>query len=577
MNTAICRVPALSLAVAILFTIAYPLSAQQPGTNPQPPPDVPPTPGIDIQARGPIHEAFAQPTDATPQLGPTIPRQPPDPIPEVPPDEKPAAAGVEWIPGYWAWDDERQDFLWVSGCWRVPPPDRRWVPGYWNQVEGGWQWVSGFWAPLDQQELPYLPEAPPPSLDSGPSVPAPDDNSIYVPGSWIYRETRYLWRPGFWIGAQPGYVWTPASYCATPSGYLFVDGYWDRCLEDRGLLFAPVCFTQPLWQNPGWAYQPNYCIGTDGLLASLFVRPRWGHYYFGDYYGNAYLGAGYRPWFGSTARYHDGLFNYYRWAHRGNPGWDRGLGETYRGRLAGTLPRPARTFVAQQTLIRNLSARQQTVGINSLHTVRPLGEFRNQTNLRLTRINQTQIMESRRIAQLHHAAGQARAGFEATRGHQAGRPTALPLARVSAVRAPAGPRTIAAPAQPRVAQAPRTALSRPQAGARPLTASRSVPRVSSRPGAVASRPIAPTPGARSPATVAQPRVTPRTTPAVPRVAPGRATPATRPSPAPRAAAPSRPAVRPAPTTPQAPRSVARPAPAASRPAVTAPRQIAPAA
>ena len=50
---------------------------------------------------------------------------------------------MAWIPGYWAWDDERTDFLWVSGIWRALPPGRQWVPGYWGRSGQGAQWTSG--------------------------------------------------------------------------------------------------------------------------------------------------------------------------------------------------------------------------------------------------------------------------------------------------------------------------------------------------------------------------------------------------------------------------------------------------
>src|SRR3954465_10035778 len=30
--------------------------------------------GIDVQTRGPLHEAYAQPSDSTPQVGPVVPR-----------------------------------------------------------------------------------------------------------------------------------------------------------------------------------------------------------------------------------------------------------------------------------------------------------------------------------------------------------------------------------------------------------------------------------------------------------------------------------------------------------------------
>ena len=54
-----------------------------------------------------------------------------------------------------------------------------------------------------------------------------------IPGVWIPRDTRFVWRPGFWRPFRPGYVWAPASYAWTPGGYVFVDGYWDYPLADR--------------------------------------------------------------------------------------------------------------------------------------------------------------------------------------------------------------------------------------------------------------------------------------------------------------------------------------------------------
>src|SRR5262249_14934551 len=157
-------------------------------------------------------------------------KKPPAPIDELPPDQKPEGVNVIWIPGYWAWDDEAADFLWVSGVWRNLPPGRQWVPGYWSEAEGGWQWVPGYWAEQGQQESQFLP-TPPPSIDAGPSSPAPGDDSAYVPGCWIWRQTRFFWRPGFWVTYQPGYVWVPGCYRWTPSGYIFIEGHWDYMLR----------------------------------------------------------------------------------------------------------------------------------------------------------------------------------------------------------------------------------------------------------------------------------------------------------------------------------------------------------
>ena len=80
-----------------------------------------------------------------------VPKQPPPAVPELPPDEQPQGKDVQWMPGYWAWDADKSDFLWVSGFWRDTPPSRQYVPGYWTSTPEGWRWVQGFWA-ADQQD-----------------------------------------------------------------------------------------------------------------------------------------------------------------------------------------------------------------------------------------------------------------------------------------------------------------------------------------------------------------------------------------------------------------------------------------
>src|SRR5438045_2840818 len=84
---------------------------------------------VEVLTRGPIHEAFAFSVAVESKPGPIVTKTPPQPLEELPPDEKPEGEDVQWIPGYWFWDDERSDFIWVSGSWRVPPPNMQWVPG----------------------------------------------------------------------------------------------------------------------------------------------------------------------------------------------------------------------------------------------------------------------------------------------------------------------------------------------------------------------------------------------------------------------------------------------------------------
>src|SRR5207302_1673977 len=136
------------LTIIVMFGQAQPA----PDESAQPP-------GVDVQARGPVHEAFAEPISDQPKQG--------------------------------------------TGVTKEPPP---------------------------------------PTVEAGPSVPAPDPSSTYVGGCWIYAGANYRWRPGHWIAYRPGWVWIPAHYIWTPVGCVFVDGYWDYPLDARGLLFAPVRF-----------------------------------------------------------------------------------------------------------------------------------------------------------------------------------------------------------------------------------------------------------------------------------------------------------------------------------------------
>ncbi len=361
-----------SLFIALTSLVVLGLSLSPVAGQP-PAPAAPAEEGIDVQTRGPVHEAFAQPYRPDAQPASVVPRQPPPPVPEQPPEQKPPGDNVQWIPGYWSWDAERNDFTWVSGCWRVPPPGRQWVPGSWSQADGGWRWTPGSWAAANQQPTIYQ-EAPPASLENGPSIPAPNANSFYVPGCWVNRDNRYLWRPGFWQAFQPGWVWTDAQYTWTPRGCVFTDGYWDYGLEDRGLLFAPVAFTQPLWQTPGWSYRPGFAVALDGLLGSLFAGPRDGHYYFGDYYGARYRRAGFRPWHLARSHVRDSLFDYYRWRHRGDRGWYAGIVNRYRGRLQGTLPRPPRTFAEQTSLFRHGQGARDLSRLRMVTSVQSLRE-----------------------------------------------------------------------------------------------------------------------------------------------------------------------------------------------------------
>jgi hypothetical protein len=313
--------------------------------------------GAQVLTTGPVHEAFAEPVVYDPKPGPVVPKAPPQPIQELPPDQKPAGDNVQWIPGYWAWDEGRQDFLWVSGIWRDIPPGRQWTPGYWNQVPNGYQWVPGAWTPLSQGQAQYLP-APPPSLEAGPNTPPPSDNVVWMPGSWVWQNNQYLWQPGFWGPFQQNWTWMPAHYVWTPNGYLYVNGYWDYPFTQRGTMFAPVYFNQPIYSQPNFLYSPTIGLLGASLLSNLFVRPLYHQYYFGNYYAPSYFQSGIYPWYAfHQSRYgYDPLFSYYNaYYSRTDPRWSERLYHDYRYRVENPQARPPRTYAEQVRLERNLS------------------------------------------------------------------------------------------------------------------------------------------------------------------------------------------------------------------------------
>ena len=110
---------------------------------------------------------------------------------------------------------------------------------------------------------------------------------------------------------------------------MFVEGHWDYPLEQRGLLFCPVYYRQPMYLQAGYAYQPAAVVNVDALTFHFFCWLRYRHYCFGDFYGASYAQAGIVPWFELRVGY-DPLFTYYHWYYRrSDPNWDMKLRQWY--------------------------------------------------------------------------------------------------------------------------------------------------------------------------------------------------------------------------------------------------------
>jgi hypothetical protein len=322
-----CAVGFLTRVAAAAFLLSAAARAEEPRGVPTAP-VAPTTGGVDVMTRGPIHEAFAQPISTGDVKQLAVPKRPPEAIEEIPPDAKPADENAMWIGGYWAWNDDRKDFDWVSGVWRVPPPGQRWVAGYWTPAQGGYSWVAGFWNSETTEDVAYYPE-PPASMEEGPTSAAPSANYVWIAGCWRWVNSRYAWQPGHWVVGQQGWVWVPTSYCWSPRGWILCNGYWDYGFDRRGLLFAPVYFTGPIYQRPGYVFSPTIVLDPGLLTNYMFVRPGYCHYYFGDYYANTYSGLGIYPWFavGNYRGYaYDPLFSYYRWRNESrDPNWVKNM------------------------------------------------------------------------------------------------------------------------------------------------------------------------------------------------------------------------------------------------------------
>lgn len=309
---------------------------------------------IEVQTRGPVHEAFADLIAFDAEPGPDVGREPPPAIEEIAPDQRPEGDEATWIAGYWAWDDDEDGFLWVSGVWRVPPPGHTWVPGYWHRSTSGWRWVQGIWTENEgaaDAEVTYL-AAPPESLEAGPSSPPPSEAYFWAPGCWTWMASRYAWRPGSWIVADPDWMWIPSCYQWTPCGHVFIDGHWDHLVARRGVLFAPVIFRRSIASRVGYVYTPSIAIDLGVLSLHLFSRPRYHHYYFGDWYEPACWDRGIYPTFAfhMSVYGYDPIYQHDRFEHRNDVArWESTVHADFNRRREDERARPPRSWVAQQS------------------------------------------------------------------------------------------------------------------------------------------------------------------------------------------------------------------------------------
>jgi hypothetical protein len=362
----------------------------------------------EVLARGPVHEAFAEPTAVETSTPPIVSKEPPAPVDEKVPDKKPSNGDFSWIPGYWSWDETGKEYVWTSGVWRIAPPGRNWIPGSWHKVEDGWQWSPGYWEAAEVEETVYLPK-PPAAEETGPRYAAGNALESYAAGNYVYANGGYKWQAGSWIGYQSGWVWIPAHYRRTRAGYIYVSGYWDVPLLSRGLIYAPVRFNVVAGRTI--VYRPSYLIEPDFLMGALFVKKGTRTYYFGNWFDPIYAGN-YVTWVqyrqGSKRVFFDANYKYYlvTTSAMGMSNWGRRLPLVYERRSKGLLPRPPISLDEQKRTLSRLAEGTEHVpvspqlNLSNLKNIRAMRSGAKVSGMEITFLSS--LADPRKVAQVNY-------------------------------------------------------------------------------------------------------------------------------------------------------------------------------
>lgn len=216
--------------------------------------------------QGIVHEAFIQKTGGTILLN-SIDKQPPPPIQER--TLTYSDPQRVWIPGYWQWDNARNDFVWVSGTLRRPPPGYQWISEFWFPFEGGWVHVPGFWSAVSLEYISYINQPPPDPINE--NIPdSPGEEYFWAPGYWEFshENQQFSWIMGKWVSLDPNWVYVSAHYMWHPQGYIFIAPYWDWNVIDRGDAYATV-FIEPAVRLK-IIYEPAVILEVSTLAEILF-------------------------------------------------------------------------------------------------------------------------------------------------------------------------------------------------------------------------------------------------------------------------------------------------------------------
>ncbi|MFN0065513.1 MAG: hypothetical protein ACKVOH_04670 [Chlamydiales bacterium] len=238
---------------------------------------------VELVKNGPTHESFLSKEQGNIVLQ-AIPMKPPEPIRERIPER--INHQTQWIEGYWAWSVDRNDYIWVSGTWRVSPPGHQWIAGKWKQMEEGYVWFSGFWSRVEEADLEYINRPPPDLVDERLAI-SPSDDYFWINGHWEYDEAEggYVWFEGRWQEFDPHWQYVPAHYVWREQGYIFIPGFWDLSLVERGSAYA--CVYVPIEQRTTFIHTPEVILDSSDIIGVnysawpdyIFFYHHWVHFH----------------------------------------------------------------------------------------------------------------------------------------------------------------------------------------------------------------------------------------------------------------------------------------------------------
>lgn len=128
-----------------------------------------------------------------------------------------------WVNGEWIWVNNR--YMYQTGYWTVPDPNKIFIKGHWAQWPNGeWYWVSGYWKRLPDEvfvsvcpQEPSIVQSPPPSPDH-----------VWIGAEWVWNNGGYNYQRGHWIVRDPHRAWVRGYWHQRQDGgWYWVEGYWE--------------------------------------------------------------------------------------------------------------------------------------------------------------------------------------------------------------------------------------------------------------------------------------------------------------------------------------------------------------